>query len=237
MTLSYGVMFALVPLIAISQLFYFLAVVGMGGTFIVCYGAAVVVAAQDIAVGKGSVRYSFGRATSRFWWLLGAYIGVIIIGIIPAILSVFLVGIPLLIWLGVALLFVAQAVLVEEVGPVQSISRSWNLVKGNWWRSFGNMLLVAVAYYGITIVITLPFLILPLFTDLDTGVGIFIALLIGSLIIWFLLLVVLMPFFFIVPTLLYLDFRATKENYNKTRLAMDLGIPSGAERLDAAETT
>jgi len=39
---------------------------------------------------------------------------------------------------------VAQSVVVEEVGPVEGLSRSWRLVAGSGWRVLGYVLLVAL---------------------------------------------------------------------------------------------
>ncbi|MDP9326255.1 MAG: glycerophosphoryl diester phosphodiesterase membrane domain-containing protein, partial [Candidatus Dormibacteraeota bacterium] len=47
-------------------------------------------------------------------------------------------------WIGVRLLVVVPAMLEEEVGPIAAIRRSWALVRGNFWRMVGIMLIVYV---------------------------------------------------------------------------------------------
>jgi MFS family permease len=63
------------------------------------------------------------------------------------------------IWLGIALFLATYAVILERKGPVQSIQYSWDIVKGNWWRTFITMtiigLIVGVAYVLIGLVVGL----------------------------------------------------------------------------------
>src|SRR5205085_9824388 len=37
----------------------------------------------------------------------------------------------------IRLMVAVPAIIVEGLGPVQALQRSWRLVQGNWWRTFG----------------------------------------------------------------------------------------------------
>ena len=59
-----------------------------------------------------------------------------------------LVGVPaavaLAVWASIRLAFAAPALLLEDLGVVASIRRSWRLVHGSWWRVLGVLLLTTV---------------------------------------------------------------------------------------------
>ena len=77
------------------------------------------------------VRRSYEYAWARFPKLLGATMLFLLILIVPFVFSIFIIGIPLLIFAIVALLFVTHAVAIEQLGPTDAIRRSWNVVQGN----------------------------------------------------------------------------------------------------------
>ena len=66
----------------------------------------------------------------------------------PAGAVALLVGVPaalaLVIWASIRLAFAAPALLLEELGVVASMRRSWRLVHGSWWRVLGVLLLTTV---------------------------------------------------------------------------------------------
>ena len=47
-------------------------------------------------------------------------------------------------FLGIALYFAPQAAVVDEARGVAALRRSWELVKGWWWRTFGILLVLAI---------------------------------------------------------------------------------------------
>jgi hypothetical protein len=63
------------------------------------------------------------------------------------------------IWLGVALFLGTIAVIIDRKGPVESLQYSWEIVKGNWWRTAITMtiigLIVGVVYVLIGTVVGL----------------------------------------------------------------------------------
>ena len=61
------------------------------------------------------------------------------------------------IWLYVGLALAVPVLILENTTIRGAMSRSWQLVKGNWWRIFGILLLAAVLVTLISMVISLPF--------------------------------------------------------------------------------
>ena len=63
------------------------------------------------------------------------------------------------IFVAIRLIVAVPVVVLEKVGPVTALRRSWQLVAGNWWRMFGIYLLTAVVVAVITGIIEIPFTI------------------------------------------------------------------------------
>ena len=78
-----------------------------------------------------------------------------------AALGVTFILLPLAIFLLVQLYFAVQAVAAESVGPTAAIARSWELVRGRWWRTCGRLLAVT-AVLGILPVLVLSALLDPI---------------------------------------------------------------------------
>ena len=172
------------------------------------------------------VQRSYEYAWARFAKLLGAFVLVALILIVPGILSFFIIGIPLLIFAGipllifalVVLLFVNHAVAIEQQVPTDAIKRSWNLVQGNWWRTCGIFMAIMLAFIGAALIIFIPagmFLPAILLTFLSAAFSAAVT-----------------PLVTIAITVLYFDIRVRKEQYNHDNLARELGEAPGIE--DAA---
>ena len=155
------------------------------------------------------VQPSYEYAWARFRNLVGAFALVLLILIIPGILSVFIIGIPLLIFAIVVLLFVNHAVVIEQQGPTDALKRSWNVVQGNWWRTFGIFMAMMLAVIGAALIIFLP-------------AGLFLPAVVVSFLSAAFSTVVT-PLFTIALTVLYLDIRVRKEQYTHNDLARELG--------------
>jgi hypothetical protein len=102
------------------------------------------------------------------------------------------------IYIGVRLAFVSQAVVLERRGATDSLSRSWNLVAGNWWRVFGIVLVVSIL---VSVLEAIVGNILGAGMNHALGSGIAAAI-VGTLI---------QPIQGIALTLLYYDLRIRKE--------------------------
>jgi hypothetical protein len=75
-----------------------------------------------------------------------------------------IVGIPLalglialLIWLGTMLSFTPSIIVLERLGIIESIQRSFKLVKGDFWRVFGIRLLATIVAQVIAGAVAVPF--------------------------------------------------------------------------------
>jgi membrane-anchored glycerophosphoryl diester phosphodiesterase (GDPDase) len=121
---------------------------------------------------------SFSHSRNRFWSLLGAQILIILITLALAIGGGFLmtlIGIGFLFALGIfgmllglviglvvfvilivyittRLAVVIPAVILDGESAGGSIGRSWNLVGGNWWRTFGVNFIIGI----VTLLVGLP---------------------------------------------------------------------------------
>lgn len=103
-----------------------------------------------------ALKDSFALRTLK---LVGAYLLILLFGTVaiavpifgmavidPGIGAlVFLLLIPLGVWLAIRWVFIVQALVWEDADVMQAFSRSTYLVEGFWWRVFGVMLLFSIA--------------------------------------------------------------------------------------------
>lgn len=87
---------------------------------------------------------------------LGAGAHLVVLGVLLGIVVGITASVFVLI-LGVRWLFAIPVVVLEHAGPVQALRRSWQLVRGSWWRVFGIMLLGWIIVYFVSAIISLPF--------------------------------------------------------------------------------
>jgi len=162
-------------------------------------------------------RISIGQAYGFAWRRLGDMIGVSILaflaigGIIAVSVSVAIfsqvgwilvvVGSCASIYLMIRWIFILPAALLEGLGPTATLSRSSGLVKKNWWRVLGIMLVVALISGAISAILG----IIPV-----------VGAIIGSILVT--------PIYTIATTLLYYDLRVRKEEYSLEVLASELHI-------------
>ena len=172
-------------------------------------GATIYAAARHFLGSPVLVQRSYEYAWARFPRLLGATLIVVLILIAPAVLSAFVIGIPILIFAIVVLLFVSHAVAIEQNGSTDAVRRSWNVVQGNWWRTFVLLMAIVLAAMGATLIIFLPaslFMRPILLALLSTAFSAFVT-----------------PIATIAITVLYFDIRVRKEQYTHNDLARELG--------------
>lgn len=72
--------------------------------------------------------------------------------IVPLVIGALVV----LIWASIKIVVAPAALMLEGTGPWTSIKRSWRLTRGNWWRTFGIVLLTSVIVSIIASVISTP---------------------------------------------------------------------------------
>jgi len=107
------------------------------------------------------------------------------------------------------------ALFSEGIGPVKALGRSWNLVRDNWWRTVGVLILVAIMVTLIQAALGALFggiaaLIPGLGADLRAGLVTTVAALVNALV------GAITP---IAITMLYLDLRVRKEGLDLDQLA------------------
>jgi hypothetical protein len=146
-------------------------------------------------------------------------------GIFPLFCFSCLLIIPtsaLLAYVYIRISLVTPVVMVESLGPVQTIRRSWELVRNYWWRTFALFLLLAVLGYvvqaGPTALIQA---IVGIFVPRD-----FVVQQVVSGVVSVFTTLVYIPIQLIAMTLYYFDLRVRKEGYDiETALTQRYTMP------------
>ena len=169
-------------------------------------------AATSLAAGNvetiGSVLLGTLRRYFAVW-------GVVILGVCVGIGAIAIVTIPVVIWVLIRWSVAIPALFAEGIGPVKALGRSWNLVRDNWWRTLGILIIVGImvsliqtalaALFG-GIAALLPGLSDDIRAGLLTTVSTLVDALVGAI----------QP---IAITMLYLDLRVRKEGLDLDQLA------------------
>ena len=146
------------------------------------------------------------------------------LGLIPAFIALIIPGI----WLSIAWTVSFPALLSEGIGPVAALGRSFRLVQGRWWPTFGAVLVMNLIVGVISAIIT----------------GIITATLVGS---WTseataavfttvantLSALVTLPLSAAVLTVIYFDLRVRKEGFDLQLLARGVGQDESAYATSA----
>ena len=158
---------------------------------------AMVEAVSSQSLGRTiNIRRAYRFAKRR----LGAMIGAGLLASLAILgMSVTIIGIPVAVYFGVRWVFIWQAALLEGLGPRVALSRSSDLVKGNWWRVAGIVFVLSLIAFVINSILSLILVI---------GTIIGIILTIGILITG--------------ATLLYYDLRVRKAQYSLETMASEL---------------
>jgi hypothetical protein len=207
---------------------------------VVATGLLTVVMGQAVLGKRVTASEAWSRTKSRFWPLLGLTLlvtlitfGVVAIGIGLAVLLGIglgnaagagvgvlvgvLLGLGVLVaalWLYIKLLLAPVALILEAAPVTRSMSRSWNLVSGAWWRTFGIYLLGSILAAIVSSVLAIPFTIVGAvlsFNAMESGdvlpltytISVALATLVSS--------IVVIPFSAGIVALLYIDRRIRRE--------------------------
>lgn len=147
-----------------------------------------------------------GRAYGFAWRRIGALIGATILVFLAVLgMAITIIGIPFAIYFGIRWSFIWQAALLEGFGPRSALSRSSALVKDNWWRVLGIVLVLGIIAGLISVILGL---ILPI---VGSAIGAILA----------------MPISIVGAILLYYDLRLKKEGYNLGVMAEEIGTSFG----------
>jgi len=218
---------------------------------VVATGLLTVVMGQAVLGRRVTASQAWDRTKKRFWALLaltllisftvGAMLGV---GILLAVLVGWalsqaslglgiLVGVVLglgvlafVTWIYLRLLLAPVALILENAGVTQSMRRSWALVQGAWWRTFGIYLLGSILAAIVSSVLAIPFALvgtLASIGSLENGelpltytIATSLATLVSS--------TVVLPFTSGIVSLLYIDRRIRREALD-IELARAAGLP------------
>ncbi len=200
------------------------ALAGLGGLILVPFSiGAVTRAVTDVALGRPATIGSVLRETlARYFPLLGFIALVFLIFIVWVI--VVAIGFVLLVLPGLAVLCAGvylavrwslsvAAMMAEDIGPIRGMSRSWNLVSSQWWRTLGIILIVLIMRSIIGAALGFLFgIIAGVATSGDVQLAV---VAVGSTILG----AIISPLVTIAIVLLYFDLRVRKEGLDLDQLA------------------
>ena len=153
-----------------------------------------------------SLRFAAHHAARTLWLTI-----LLVVLLIPAFVALVLPGL----WLAVAWSVAIPVLLVEGLGGMAALRRSFHLVKDRWWATCGRLVVAYILVSVITGVVTVVPLALTRGVIDDTSFG---ALLIEHA-ANFVVSLVTTPFIAAVTTLIYFDLRVRKEGFDLALLA------------------
>ena len=137
-----------------------------------------------------------------------------VLGIVGATLLLILPGI----WLYVAWAFALPVLLIEGARGRSALGRSFALVKGRWWRTFGTLVIGFILAGIISALVQGVFLVGILVGDDNRAVVLVLAALAGIV-----GLAITTPFQAALLTVVYFDLRVRKEGFDLELLAQGIG--------------
>ena len=182
------------------------------------------VIAAAVAVQYATGRIDVGACYSRAWWrvLSLVILGLLLFGLIALMVA----GLALFIVPGIVIMVLiiywsvhAPAVVIEGRKPISALRRSFELVRGNWWRTFAALILTTLVVFGLSIVLTL-LLSVPMTLLGDEGV----ITQASNALLGMLTNAIVIPIAATVGALIYLDLRARSEDYDIEALSQELGF-------------
>ena len=163
---------------------------------------------------RESLRAATGRLGSLIW-LAGLMFGGLTLSVVALIIPFF--------WLGVSWSIAFPVLIGEGVRGTAALRRSFRLVQGRWWPTFGALLLAFMFQFFLGLVLGIPLGILTAGWASDS-----VASLVLTTVVTVASSVVTTPFMAAVLVLIYFDLRVRKEGFDLDLLAQGVGIP-GAE--------
>lgn len=218
------------------------------------------------AVGeKLRLRGLWAAAKGRLWALIGwsalvavaTFIGIVALALVAAlffaiggtagtifgvlaVIGGIVIGLILMAWLGTSLALVPSALMIERLTLGRAIRRSWSLVSGSFWRTFGILALILVIVQTVSSVVTAPLsfigglgvsLLNPTGNE-EAAMASFIGLYVVTMILSVAIGAVTIIIQSAAPALLYIDLRMRKEGFDleltrfvEARQAGDNSVP------------
>lgn len=199
-------------------------IIGLGSMAL--YGIITEYMRETLTKSKSEITFNdvFDGFKSRFWkYLLAAVIVLIILFV-----SVFIFVLPM-IWLSIVFSLVLFIIGVENLNSFDAIGRSFSLIRGYWWRTFGLYFLMGFIQMGITYALILPIYIVSfalMFTSKDPMM---VANKMPTIMMF------MMPFFIIVSSLSYsLSGIASGINYfSIVEAKEEIGLKERIEKIES----
>ena len=169
-------------------------------------------AGTDLAFGQPASFLGVVHGILRRYWALLAVTVLYGLVFLPGLTCILL---PLSLWVLVRWAVAVPVLLSEGVGPIQALSRSWQLTRDSWWRTFGIVLVVlliqyvassALSLFGLPIALLVPFI-----PEVVRGTIVVTTSTLGSSLVT--------PIWQLIFVLIYLDLRVRKENLDLWQLA------------------
>ena len=186
---------------------------------------AVIYAAAEIRMGhKPSVSDAYFNGMDRYAAVIR--VSLLLFGALMLI-SITIIGIPVAIYFGVCWALAAYVAVLEHEGAFAALSRSRELVKGNWWRVLGLTFLVGMIVLLVQFIFAVPSALLNMpvqFFSSDATAS--TSAIIVSTILDTVGTIITGPIIYIACLLLYYDLRARKEG-------LDLELMADQTRMDA----
>jgi len=177
-------------------------------------------ATVELALGRPASLGSVVRsALGSYFPLWGVFF---LYGVVGVALFIPILTWPVLVWIMIRWSVAVPALLCEGVGPARALGRSWKLVRGQWWRTLGILvvvsLMVAIVGAGVGYLFGAIAALVPgLSSRAQFGVQQMASGLAN---------VVVQPISYIAWTLLYFDLRVRQEAFDLEQLARLTGPPS-----------
>ena len=187
-----------------------------GVVWILGLSASVFLTASQLdGAGEITPGQAWRLGSGRFWAMLLLFVIAGLAMTLAMILTVVTIGLFLIVvvWVTTRWIVSVQALLLEDAGAGEALSRSWDLTRGNFWRALG----IAAVLYAMTIVISAPAQILgflPMFFLEDgeiANTAAFYGTMAVAQTLGVLLNLVLSPLAALMFTHLYVDLRIRRE--------------------------
>lgn len=221
----------------------YLAIAALSAVFVTPFvtGVACRIAAHAFGGGDPQPLSVLRETLPRYWALVGVMLllGLMGLGVVAAPAALLAAGVVtqatglavfggillfaavlVLTWLVTRLQLAFAVIVVERVGPVTALRRSWQLVRGRWWRVFGTMLLAGLVSGIVAQVASFPFALPGQLFGAALGV---VFLTIGTVISG----IITTPLSANAQTLLYFDGRIRNEAYDLE--VMTQGVAGSAD--------
>lgn len=206
---------------------YALFLLGSFGT-VVAYSVVVYAVGQQYISGKIHLKSCYVRTWGRILSLViySICFSAVTFAIVLSITYASMIAIAIMLLLASTTLIVymsmsVQSVVVEGYKTLGALKRSFDLMRGKWWRVFGNLMIIGLVATGLGIVVSIPVSIPMVVFSMNPGseMANYVQSVGGLVVRTFVL-----PIMFIFGTLLYYDLRVRGEGFNSAKLAEEMGL-------------